>query len=410
VAEINITLALRQRQAQVFSCPKRFVVVVAGRRWGKTTLAIWWLIVNGFSGDERLCYYIAPTYKQAKRIAWAVLKKLIPPSARGRISEQELLMELLNGSIIQLHGADNPDSLRGVGLDCAVLDEYANMHADTWPAVVQPMLSDRLGRALFIGTPKSFDCFYDLYTHAESNERWAAFQFATEQGGYVAPEELVALQVDMDPIRYAQEFRASFQSLQGRVYHAFDRELNVADLVPLPNANLLIGMDFNISPMCAVVGQRVGDQCQIIDEIVLTNSNTQEMMDEINRRYKGRHGIVHPDPSGVARKTSAPVGQTDFAIIEQAGWPVYPATQYPLVDRINTVNARLCNAQGQRRLVISRRCTKLIRALDCLTYKEGSKIPDKTSGLDHLADACGYLVMGLFPIIADSVSIQTLSI
>jgi len=319
-------------------------------------------------------------------------------------------MELLNGSIIQLHGADNPDSLRGVGLDCAVLDEYANMHADTWPAVVQPMLSDRLGRALFIGTPKSFDCFYDLYTHAESNERWAAFQFATEQGGYVAPEELVALQVDMDPIRYAQEFRASFQSLQGRVYHAFDRELNVADLVPLPNANLLIGMDFNISPMCAVVGQRVGDQCQIIDEIVLTNSNTQEMMDEINRRYKGRHGIVHPDPSGVARKTSAPVGQTDFAIIEQAGWPVYPATQYPLVDRINTVNARLCNAQGQRRLVISRRCTKLIRALDCLTYKEGSKIPDKTSGLDHLADACGYLVMGLFPIIADSVSIQTLSI
>jgi hypothetical protein len=134
------------------------------------------------------------------------------------------------------------------------------------------------------------------------------------------------------------------------------------------------------------------------------------MMDEINRRYKGRHGIVHPDPSGVARKTSAPVGQTDFAIIEQAGWPVYPATQYPLVDRINTVNARLCNAQGQRRLVISRRCTKLIRALDCLTYKEGSKIPDKTSGLDHLADACGYLVMGLFPIIADSVSIQTLSI
>lgn len=410
MCEINLNLNLRRRQAQVFSCPKRFIVVVAGRRWGKTTLAIWWLIVNAFRGDDRLCYYIAPTYRQAKRIAWAVLKKLIPASARSRISEQELLVELPNGSTIQLHGADHPDSLRGVGLDYVVLDEYASMHADTWSAVVRPMLSDRQGRALFIGTPKSFNSFYDLFVHAESNETYAAFQFATEDGGYVPPEELATLQLDMDPIRYAQEFRASFQSLQGRVYHAFDRKLNVTDLMPLPNADLLIGMDFNISPMSAVIAQRAGDQCQIIDEIILTNSNTQEMMDEINRRYKGRHGIVHPDPSGVARKTSAPVGQTDFVIIEQAGWQVYRATLYPMVDRINTVNARLCNAHGQRRLLISRRCTQLIRALDCLTYKEGTKILDKRSGLDHVTDALGYLVMGLFPIVTNSVSIQTVSL
>src|SRR5712692_7273590 len=340
MSEINVALSLRRRQAQVFRCPKRFIVVVAGRRWGKTTVALWWLIVNAFSGDDRLCYYLAPTYRQVKRIAWTALKKLIPPSARSRISEQELLIELPNGSTIQLHGADHPDSLRGVGLDCAVLDEYAMMRADTWPAVVQPMLSDRQGRALFIGTPKSFNCLYDLYVHAESHEKWGAFHFATEEGGYVLPEELAALQVDMDQVRYAQEFRASFQSLQSRVYHAFDRKLNVTDLTLLPKADLLIGMDFNISPMSAVIAQRAGDQCQIIDEIVLTNSNTQQMMDEINRRYKGRNGIVHPDPSGVARKTSAPVGQTDFVIIEQAGWLVYRATPYPLVDRINTVNAR----------------------------------------------------------------------
>src|SRR4051812_42769576 len=408
MSEINLNLKLRPRQAQVFRCPKRFVVVVAGRRWGKTTVAIWWLVVHAFSSGDRLCYYIGPTYKQVKRIAWALLKKLILPGARSRISEQELLIELPNGSSIQLHGADHLDSLRGVGLDYVVLDEYASMRSETWTTVVRPMLSDRKGCALFIGTPKSFNCFYDLYVHAESNENWAPFRFATEEGGYVLPEELAAVEMDMDNKRYAQEFQASFESLQGRVYHAFDRKLNVTDLTVLPNADLLIGMDFNVSPMSAVIAQRAGEQIQIIDEVVLDNANTQQIMDEINRRYRGRHGIVHPDPSGIARKTSAPVGQTDFVIIQQAGWQVYPAKPYPMVDRINTVNARLCNAHGQRKLLISCRCVRLIRALDCLSYKEGSKIPDKTSGLDHIVDALGYLTMGVFPIITDTVTIETI--
>src|SRR5438876_9027588 len=120
------------------------------------------------------------------------------------------------------------------------------------------------------------------------------------------------------------------------------------------------------------------------------------MMGEINRRYAGRHGVIHPDPSGVARKTSAPVGKTDFRIIEEAGWTVFPAKQYKVVDRINTVNAKLCNAQGQRRLLISPKCRNLIKALDGLTYKNGTKIPDKTSGLVHVMVALGYFRMELF--------------
>ena len=111
---------------------------------------------------------------------------------------------------------------------------------------------------------------------------------------------------------------------------------------------------------------------------------------------------MHPDPSGVARKTSALSGQTDFVLIEQAGWPVYPAKPYPLVDRINTVNARLCDAQGYRRILISPNCKHLIKALDGLIYKENSKIPDKRSGLDHVSDALGYLIMGACPLVTTS--------
>jgi hypothetical protein len=189
------------------------------------------------------------------------------------------------------------------------------------------------------------------------------------------------------------------------VYHGFDRDENVMELEPSPYAPVLIGMDFNINPMTAVVAQKAGNQCQVIDEIVLPNSNTQQMMQEINRRYPGREGVVYPDPSAESRKTSAPAGETDLTIIQRARWPVYRNSPYKVVDRINSVNAMLLNAQGSRRLLISPNCEHLIKALDGLTYKAGSKIPDNRSGLDHITDALAYLIMGVFPIITHGTSI-----
>jgi hypothetical protein len=406
MSEINLTLSLRRPHADVFACDKRFVILVAGRRWGKTTLAMWCLIVCAFSTDHSLCYYVAPTYGQAKRIAWSVLKGLVPPAARRRTREQELLIELLNGSIIQLHGADHPDRLRGIGLDYVVLDEYADMKPDTWNLVIRPALSNRNGRALFIGTPRGRNHFYEIYCAAKSKSTWQTFLRPTAHGGYVSTDELAAQACDMNPQQFAQEFGASFEDSQARVYHGFDRDQNVMELGLSPHAPLLIGMDFNVNPMTAVVAQRAGEQCHVIDEIVLPNSNTQQMMQEINRRYGGREGIVHPDPSAESRKTSAPAGETDLTIIERERWGVYRNSPYKVVDRINSVNAMLLNAQGSRRLLISPNCKQLIKALDGLTYKEGSKIPDNRSGLDHITDALGYLIMGVFPIITHDVTIS----
>jgi hypothetical protein len=118
--------------------------------------------------------------------------------------------------------------------------------------------------------------------------------------------------------------------------------------------------------------------------------------------------VVHPDPSGIARKTSAPVGQNDFSLIKQAGWPVYKPKAYSVVDRITNVNTMLCNAKGQRRLLIAPKCKQLIRALDTLTYKEGTKVPDKSTGLDHITDALGYLIASAFPMVRWTVTVQEL--
>jgi hypothetical protein len=391
---------------QVLQCDRRFVVLVAGRRWGKTTLGLWRLVVHAASAPGRLCYYLAPTERQAKEIAWRTLKEIVSPAMRRCTRESDLEIELLNGSRIKLHG---PNSLRGCGLDFVVLDEYADMCPTIWEEVVWPMLSDREGQALFIGTPKGLNHFYQLYLDAQSRPHWATFHFRTEQGGCISATELALLRSGMDRKRYAQELEASFEIQQGRIYHAFSRELNVTPLTMIPGVPVMVGMDFNVSLMTAVAAQRAGEQCHILAEILLPNSNTQEMMKELNHRYKCT-GVVHPDPSGVARKTSAPVGQTDFTIIREAGWPVFETKPYPWIDRINTVNTMLCNAKDERRLFIDPTCKNLIRALDGFTYKEGTNIPDKASGYQHISDALGYLMMGAFSMIRHELKFGTVAL
>ncbi len=331
-------------------------------------------------------------------MGWRILKQLVPPLFIRHIRESELEIELANGSSIKVHG---PQSLRGAGLDFAVLDEFAYTPAQIWPEVVRPMLADRQGRALLSSTPCGFNHFYDLYCEAQSRSDCAAFHFSTAQGGHVSANELALLRATMDPKLYAQEIEASFELQSGRVYHAFSRDLNVTDVPLILGPRLLVGMDFNVDQMSAVVAQKVGGQCHVSDEIVLPNSNTYEMVAELLHRYPHHRGVVHPDPSGAARKTSAAVGQTDHAIIRQAGWDVYTIGSYPIVDRINTVNGMLQNANGVRRLFIDRKCKKLIRALDGLTFKPGTHLPDKSTGFDHIVDALGYLVMAVFPMIGD---------
>lgn len=387
---------------QVLLCDRRFIVLAAGRRWGKTTLGLFKLLCHAASARGQVCYYVGPTERQAKEMGWRALKELVPALLTRRVRESELEIELTNGSLIKVHG---PQSLRGTGLDFVVLDELAYMPPEFWPEVVRPMLADREGGALLSSTPRGFNHFYDLYYEAQSRQDSAAFRYSTARGGYVSENELALLKSTMDPKLYAQEIEASFELQSARVYHAFSRDLNVCDVEMIPDLPLLVGMDFNVDPMTAVVAQKVGGQCHVSAEIVLPNSNTFEMMQQLLLRYPQQWGVVHPDPSGASRKTSAPVGQTDHTIIQQAGWQVFSLKPYPTVDRFNSVNAMFQNASRQRRLFIDRKCKNLIRALDGYTFKEGTNLPDKSTGFGHITDALGYLIMGVFPMLKDEVTI-----
>lgn len=412
----------------------RFRVVVAGRRFGKTTLALTELIGTATQVAKAECWYLAPSYRQAKRIAWKMLKEMIPKEALvKRPNESELTVEFKNGSVIRLMGGQSVDDIKGSALNACVLDEYGSMNPNIWSEAIRAALSDRGGWALFIGTPKGYNHFYDLWMSGKAQDNWRSWQYTTAQGGNVPADEIAAAELDMDERTFKQEYMASFESMTGRVYYAFDRSVNLDDtIIDNPFSTLLVGMDFNVNPMSACFSIRSDLECHTFAEIELANSNTFEMCEYIadnfgrrsltaeeekrvaematllgEKQSVKRRIIIYPDPTGNSRKTSADIGQTDFSLLRKAGFEVYdPGMRYPVKDRINTVNAMFRSSSGRSRAFIHPSCKKLIKGLDGLTYKEETALPDKSAGLDHMTDGYGYKIMGAFKPISNRVSVE----
>ncbi len=391
-------------QSEIFLNNARFRTVVAGRRFGKTYLAAAELLRAAISGTNKNCFYCSPTYGMSKEIQWQMLLDMIPEEYIAKTNETALTITLINGSIIYLKGAEKPNNLRGRALDFCVLDEFADMRPEAWFEVLRPSLSDRHSnesptRALFIGTPKGRNHFYDLWAKGvDKQDEWASFQFTTIEGENVLPDEIDQAKSDLDERTFKQEYEAAFVTYSGLIYYNFSREETVIATANYQHEILLIGMDFNTDPMSAVVAIRKGNTLTCVDEIVIYGSNTDEMVKEINHRYPHRQIVIFPDPAARQRKTSAG-GRTDLSILQNAGFHVKAKSKHDIVrDRINSVNARLKAADGERHLFITANCKQVIKSLERQTYKEGTSIPNKDDGYDHMNDALGYLVSYIFPV------------
>jgi hypothetical protein len=380
----------------------RFRVVCAGRRFGKTYLAIRELCYHARIPDQDVLY-VAPTFGQAKHIVWRQLKnRLQDLNWIKKINETELTITLRNNSRIYLKGADAYDRLRGGQYNFIVIDEMADIVPEAWYETLRPTLSNTLGKALFIGTPKGLNHFYDLYQmSAVDKEHWASYSFTTLEGGNVPEDEITQARRDLDSKTFKQEYEASFETFSGRIYYAFERALNVQEPETLNTATIYVGADFNVSPMSAVIAQREGDDLYVIDEIKMYSSNTNELADEIKTRYPKSKVWIYPDPAGSARKTSAG-GVTDHIILANQGFVVKaPRSHTPVRDRINAVNSRLCDSTGIRHLFVSAKCKYTIESLERQVYKEGTSQPDKESGYDHMNDALGYCIDYIWPVTRD---------
>lgn len=392
-------MPLSKPQQTIVEDTHRFKVVIAGRRFGKTTLAIRELCYHAKTPNVDV-WLVGPTYRSIKMVAWKALKhKLQDLRWVKKINESELQITLKNNSTISLKGADNRDSLRGAKLAFCAIDEIADCDPELFPEIIRPALADSEGGALIIGTPKGKNNHaYELYCLEEEHpDSWKSFQYTTAQGGFVSEAELEAARAEMDARTYKQEFEATWETFQGVVAYNFSREHNIRRLENPDTKILHIGMDFNTSPVTAAIYVQQGKEMYQIDEIHMLNSHTQDVADEISRRYPKSTIICYPDPAGNQRKTSAS-GATDFTILRNAGFTVRAPTRHNLVrDRINSYNARLCSSDGVRHLFIDPKCKYTIESLEKFCYKEGTQVPDKGQW-DHMFDAASYCIDFMFPI------------
>jgi phage terminase large subunit len=389
--------SLTDPQREVWDSDSRFKLLCSGRRFGKTYLCIARLITWAASKPNSLNWYVTANYRMAKQIAWRQLKNMVPPEICVKRNETDLLIELSNGSIISLKGADNADSLRGVSLSSLVIDEAAYVKQEAWEMVLRPALSDQGGPAWFITTPAGLNWFHDLWEQAADEDDWSTFSYTTIQGGNVPAEEVEAARRTLDERTFRQEYLASFETLSGRVYPDFSDD-NISDSIKDTGGPIMWGTDFNVSVLAGVLGSRVGDTLHIWDEVSVTQTNTDEVCAMLKARFPNRKIIAYPDPTGSARKTSS-AGRTDHEIIRQHGFScVSPKAPWAVKDKINATNCMIRTANGQIRLFVHPRCKNTIKALKNVTYKQGADdyIIDKSAGIEHWTDGAGYLILSEF--------------
>ena len=403
--KVVASLKLHKFQKLVMHSKARFRVCVAGRRWGKTQVSKISLVKEAARKPRQLVWYVAPTYQMARDIMWEDLKASIPAKWIVKANETRMVISLVNGSRIHLKGADKPDTLRGVGLNFVVIDEAQDIKEHTWELVLQPTLATTNGRAVFIGTPKSYNWLYDKYMLGKRGKtvkdhrnrdvpnEWESWQFPTITSPFIPRREIEARRRDMDPKSFRQEFEASFETMSGRVYYPFNRDDHVGDYPFNAKLPIFIGMDFNVDPMSAVIIQeQANGEIWVVDEVVLFGSNAQETADEIIRRYFRQINqiSVFPDPAGNNRNHDR--GETSLDILREAGLnKIYYKRKHPLVsDRVNAVNRLLVTADGQIRLRMNVTCRNTIDSFEQTIYKEGSREVDKKQGKEHVTDALGY--------------------
>ena len=394
-------IKLTKPQYEVSSCKKRFRVLISGRRFGKTYLCITEMMKYASKPNQKI-WYVAPTFKMAKEIAWSNLKEMLNQfNWIDDINETTMSIRIRKtNSVISLKGADNYDALRGTGLNFLILDEFADIDKRTWFEVLRASVADTLGDVLMCGTPKGYGNWsYEMYLKGKQDDQWGSYQYTTIQGGMVSKAEIEQAKQDIDIRTFRQEFEGTFENYAGSVYYNFHPVESVIDKKIDWERPLHIGLDMNVDPMSACVTQIVKDKIYAVDEIVIYSSNTDEMCQEIRDRYGSKMQIfMYPDPACRQRKTSAG-GRTDLSILQNAGFKVKVKHKHPSIrDRVNAVNAKLKDSKGVRHIFVSKSCKTMIKGLQRQIYKENTNIPDKEQGFDHMNDALGYLIDYIKPL------------
>lgn len=287
---------------------KRFNVICAHRRFGKTFFTINEIVDRGLRNIRKMprYYYVAPTYGAAKRIAWDTLKEATKNFPGVTTNESELRVDIPRGDDslrIQLLGAENPGNLKGIYADGVIFDEFAETDPTVWTEVFRPALSDRLGWAIFIGTPKGANHFHELYRMArkDMSGEWFAALFDAEDTKIIPEKELESAKHFMGQEMYEQEYRCSFTAaLVGAYYkHEMQKMRNDGRITKVPHDNhttVITGWDLGMDDSTAIwFMQQTGRELHAIDYMEVTGRGLPWIVAELQKKpYNyARHFLPH---------------------------------------------------------------------------------------------------------------------
>jgi phage terminase large subunit len=325
---------------------ERFGKIVAHRRAGKTVACIndliGWALLNQRSHPPPRYAYVAPTFTQAKDVAWGYLKHYSGPMAFA-VSESELWVELPNGARVRLYGADNIDRMRGLYFDGVTLDEPAQMNPACWPTVVRPTLADFAGFATFIGTPRGRDWFYevDRLTGGELDPEFFRLTLKASETGLVSAEEIASMTKDLTDEQYAQEFECSFEAAivgayYGKLMAAAEAEKRICGVPYEPSAQVWTSWDLGIRDATAIwFAQLVGREVRIIDYYEASGVDLGHYVRELAQRpylYAG-HIVPHD-----AQAKELGTGKSRLEVLESLGLKhITVAPNHRVEDGINAV-------------------------------------------------------------------------
>ena len=389
---------------------ERFACIVTHRRAGKTVACIHDLQRAALISKKvrpRLAY-LSPFLKQSKAVAWDYLRQAMAAwrPFGATTHESELRADYPNGGQVRLYGADNPDALRGIYLDGVVLDEYADMDPRMWSEIIRPALADRQGWAVFIGTPRGRNSFYELWRRSQSEPGWFSLMLRASETGLIPEGELALARRDLSEEQYAQEFECSFEAAivgayYGRLMHQAEAEKRLAGVPYDPAAQVWTAWDLGIRDATAIwFAQVVGREVHIVDYYEASGVDLGHYVREIvSRAYVYAGHIVPHD----AQAKELGTGKSRLEVLESLGLRnITLAPQHRVEDGINAVRVMLPKCWFD-----AKKCERGIEALklyraeydDKLQTLKPRPVHDWTS---HGSDAFRYLAMGLRqPISAD---------
>jgi len=343
---LKITIPYKPRgwAKEIHESDKRWKLIVAHRRAGKTVACINHLIREALTTkDEDARYaYIAPTYKQAKTVAWDILKKYASVVPHTKFNEAELRCDFPNGSRITLLGSDNPDSQRGIALWGCIFDEYSQQPSNIFTEIIRPALSDHEGWAIWIGTPKGKNSFYQLYKKAQMDKRWFCKMLKASDSGILPPGELEDAKIEMTEDEYNQEYECSFESSLKGAYYADEiaRAYKENRITTVPHEAALpvtTVWDLGISDSMSVgFFQRVGKERRMIDYY----EDTGQGLDHFIRYVYSKPYIydVHYAPHDIAVRELT-TGRTRLELAAELGIDFTVLDKLALMDGINAGRA-----------------------------------------------------------------------